>query len=98
MSLPVLQGILYVQVIEEKRFTQVDIICGLLQWEPLGEEGNQAVADGPQADMLVENSVITEHHNLDVVVVSQPRQDALHGRGQRLHTSTHRPDKSNIHV
>ena len=50
---PVHEAVLHLEVIDDKRVSEVHVGYGLVQGEPLGVEGYEAVALGPLLDGFV---------------------------------------------
>lgn len=63
---------------------QIDICNSLSEGKSLGEEGDQTVTDWPLADRLMQDGMVREDHYLDVVMLSQAGENALHWRSQGL--------------
>ena len=66
------------QIVQNQRISELDVLYGLLEGEPIGVEGYEAVAYRPVLNWLTEDGVVGEHDKIDDRLLSQASENVLH--------------------
>ena len=66
------------QIVQNQRISELDVLYGLLEGEPIGVEGYEAVAYRPVLNWLTEDGVVSEHDKIDDRLLSQASENVLH--------------------